>query len=304
MTPQLAAFIAATTFILLLWMLFSKRGETTSREQKEGKGGPGGEENLFGDDPSLAARIFAPAREEGRQKLGERLVQAGLYKSGSLASYLVLRIFLILIPVAFVGLIAMFGRLTLQQGLLVGLGGGIFGTIAPGFWLDSRRKRRQTNIRRALPDALDVVVVCVEGGLSMPAAFAKVTSELQTAHPLLAHEMAIVQREMQLGSNTGEALRNFSRRFDMAEIRGLASVVSQAEKFGSSIVTALRVHAQTLREQREFQAEELAAKAAVKILFPTLLFIFPVLFVVILGPAVVDIMAMLKNMSLGASKGV
>ena len=300
---ELAAFIAATTFILLLWMLFSKRGESTSLERKAGAE-RSDEVNIFDADPSLAAKIFAPAREEGRQKLGERLVQAGLYKSGSLASYLVIRVMLILVPVAFVGLIASLGRMSMQTGLLLGLGGGIFGTIAPGFWLDARRKRRQTNIRRALPDALDVVVVCVEGGLSMPAAFAKVTSELQTAHPLLAHEMAIVQREMQLGSTTGEALRNFARRFDMAEIRGLASVVSQAEKFGSSIVTALRVHAQTLREQREFQAEELAAKAAVKILFPTLFFIFPVLFVVILGPAVVDIIEMFKNMNLSGARGV
>lgn len=304
MGGELAAFIAATTFILLLWMWFSKRGKSASPERQEPVAGSGEDERIFHEEPSIAARVLSPERDEGRQRLGERLIQAGLYKSGSLASFLVIRLVLILVPIVLVGLVSLFGKLSLQMALLLGLAGGVAGTIAPSFWLDARRKKRQNNLRRALPDALDVVVVCVEGGLSMPAAFAKVTSELQTAHPLLAHEMAIVQREMQLGSSTGEALRSFAKRFDMSEIRGLASVVSQAEKFGSSIVTALRIHAQSLREQREIQAEEMAAKAAVKILFPTLICIFPVLFIVILGPATVDFVEMLKTLKLTAPKGL
>jgi tight adherence protein C len=304
MGGELAVFIAATSFILLLWMLFSKRGKSSPPERQEPAAELGQDEPIFHEERSIATRVLSPEKEEGRQRLGERLIQAGLYKSGSLASYLVIRVVLILVPIVLVGLVSLFGKLSLQFALLLGLAGGVAGTVAPSFWLDARRKQRQNNLRRALPDALDVVVVCVEGGLSMPAAFAKVTSELQTAHPLLAHEMAIVQREMQLGSTTGEALRSFARRFDMAEIRGLASVVSQAEKFGSSIVTALRIHAQSLREQRELLAEELAAKAAVKILFPTLICIFPVLFIVILGPAAVDFIEMVKSLKFSAPKGL
>ena len=172
----------------------------------------------------------------------------------------------------------------------------ILGIIAPGFYLDFRRRGRQNSIRRSLPDALDVVIVCVEGGLSLPASFAKVASELNTAHPLLALEMSIVQREIQMGRSTGEALRNFAVRFDLEEIRGLASVVLQAEKFGSSVVKALRVHADSLREKRMQDAEELANKATVKLLFPTLLLIFPSLFVVVMGPAAFDIYYFFENL--------
>ena len=292
---MLSAFAAANSFVVLLWLLF-RRPKNSAIQRGQSEDG----DDLFGEDPkTLASRLLSPAREEGRQALGDRLVQAGIYKSGSLPSYLILKFIMILVPIVLMLIAASMGAFSPKMALMLGLIGGIVGTIAPGFYLDSCRKKRQINIRRALPDALDVIVVCVEGGLSLPGAFAKVTSELQGAHPLLAHEMAIVQREMQLGASTGEALRNFAKRFDMAEIRGLASVVSQAEKFGSSVVSALRVHAETLREQREFQAEEIAAKAAVKVLFPTLICIFPALLIVIMGPAAVDIYYMFRNMAGG-----
>src|SRR5207247_8393608 len=108
-----------------------------------------------------------------------------------------------------------------------------------------------------------------EGGLSLPAALQRVASELQAAHPLLAGELAIVQRQVQLGQSTGEALRQFANRADLEEIRGLASVIMQAERFGASLVKALQVHADMLRNKRIQYAEEMAQKAAIKILFPT-----------------------------------
>lgn len=289
---MLAAFAAASSFIVLLFLLLGRRKAGIERDD----GTAEFEENLLGEGRAIAHKLLAPMREEGRKQLGDRLIQAGFYKSGSLPAYILFRVVLVLAPVGLVILAASFTGMSTGRALLIGLAGGLVGTIGPGIFLDSRRKKRQTNIRRALPDALDVIIVCVEGGLSLPGAFQKVTSELQTAHPLLAHEMAIVEREMQLGASTGEALRNFARRFDMMELRGLASVVSQAEKFGSSIVTALRVHADTLREQRQFQAEELAAKAAVKILIPTLICIFPALLIVIMGPAVADVIKMFRTM--------
>ena len=113
--------------------------------------------------------------------------------------------------------------------------------------------------------------------------------ELRTAHPLLAAELNIVQREIQLGRSPGESLRQMGQRTDLEEIRSLASVIIQAEQFGASLVKSLRVHAETLRLKRQQRAEEMAQKAATKILFPTLLFIFPAIFVVILGPAVIHV---------------
>src|SRR5262249_34160583 len=156
---------------------------------------------------------------------------------------------------------------------------GIFGLIAPSFWLDRRKASRQTAFRRALPDAMDVLVICLEGGLSLPGAIRRVASELQTAHPELAKEMNIVQREIQLGRTPGEALRRLADRSDLEEIRALASVIAQAERYGASLVRVLRIHADSLRIKRVQYAEELAQKASVKILFPTLLFILPCVFV-------------------------
>ncbi len=178
------------------------------------------------------------------------------------------------------------------------LGGGCFGIagmIGPGFWLDRRKSKRQTSLRRALPDALDLLVICLEGGLSLPASLRRVGTELRTAHPLLARELTIVEREVQLGNSPGQSLHKMGVRTDLEEIRSMASVITQAERFGASLVKSLRVHAEALRTKRQQYAEEMAGKAAVKVLFPTLLFIFPAIFVVILGPAVFQIVEQLGN---------
>ena len=306
MVIAVTAFLAVSSLVLLIVVLAGGRAEPLEA-RLSGSPGRGGIEGLDDRDllgeaaPSfeltgLLSGLLTPTREEGRRKLGDRLIQAGLYKRGSLPAYVVTRALSIVAPTAIGFGAHVLGMLTLSQGLVAGVAAGLAGTIAPSFWLDHQRKKRQTNIRRAMPDALDIIVVCVEGGLSLPAAFAKVSSELQTAHPMLASELLIVQREIQLGHSTGEALKNFADRFDLEELRGLASVVRQAEKFGASIVKALRVHADTLREKRQLRAEELAAQAAVKLLIPTVVCIFPSLFVVILGPAAFDIYELFDGM--------
>jgi tight adherence protein C len=172
---------------------------------------------------------------------------------------------------------------------------GILGMIGPSFWLDSRKGERQSNFRRALPDALDILIICLEGGLSLQASIRRIATELRTAHPLLAAELAIVEREIQLGRSAGEALHQMGLRTDLEEVRTLASVITQAERFGASLVKSLRVHAETLRLKRRQHAEEMAQKAAIKIMFPTLLFIFPAIFIVILGPAAFQIVEMMAR---------
>jgi tight adherence protein C len=307
MVIAVTVFLAISSLIILIAVLAGGR-EDPLEARLSGTSGGSGSGNFDDRDPfrdaapsfkltNLLSGLLTPTRGEGRQKLGDRLIQAGLYKRGSLPSYIVTRTLFIIAPMAIGFGTHVLGLLTLSQGLVAGVAAGLAGTIAPGFWLDYHRKKRQTNIRRALPDALDIIVVCVEGGLSLPAAFAKVSSELQTAHPMLASEMLIVQREIQMGRSTGEALKNFANRFDLEELRGLASVVLQAEKFGASIIKALRVHADSLREKRQLRAEELAAQAAVKLLIPTLLCIFPALFVVILGPAAFDLYELFSEMN-------
>lgn len=238
------------------------------------------------------------ADEKAKSDLIDRVMQAGLYRPQMLAVYQAFRLAFSLVPGVLVFMAFQSSLISFNWALMVGIGGSFFGLLAPSFWLDYKKAGRQTTLRRALPDALDVIIICVEAGLSIQAAMAKVSRELSSVHPLLASEMAICQREMQLGASAGEALNRLAQRFDLAEMRSLASVISQAERFGASIISALRVHGVTLREKRFQRAEELAQKAGVKLVFPTIAFIFPALFVVLAGPAVVRIFGMFDEMAM------
>jgi tight adherence protein C len=180
--------------------------------------------------------------------------------------------------------------------VLYGLVGSAMGMILPGMWLDVRKKKRQIWLRRGLPDALDMIVICLKGGLSLQGAFQRVAGEIGMAHPALAEEMSINHREIQLGSTIGDAMRRFAERCDLDEIQSLASVVLQAEKLGASMVNALRVHAETLRLKRLQRAEELAHVAGTKMVFPTILCIFPAILLVVVGPAAFQISDLFHSM--------
>jgi tight adherence protein C len=234
--------------------------------------------------PKLGTALM-PTDEAEKTQLQTRLIHAGLYGRQAMAIFLGTKMLLMIAPALFGLCLGLLGVVTTTEGLLVGGCLGIAGMIGPSFWLDNRKSKRQNDFRRSLPDALDLLVICLEGGLSLPGALKRVGTELRTAHPVLSLEMNIVQKEIQLGHSPGESLQKMGSRTDLEEIRSLASVITQAERFGASLVKSLRVHADTLRLKRQQRAEEMAQKAAIKILFPTLLFIFPAIFVVILGPA-------------------
>jgi tight adherence protein C len=239
-----------------------------------------------------------PSDEGERTALKTRLIHAGLYSRQAMPLFLGVKMVLIVTP-ALAGLAAgTVGLVPVSHGALAGACLGVFGMIGPSFWLDKTKAARQMSFRRALPDALDVLVICLEGGLSLPGSLRRVSTELRAAHPALAAELAIVERQIQLGRTTGEALQQMGQRTDLEEVRNLASVVTQAERFGASLVKSLRVHAETLRQRRRQQAEEMAQKAAVKILFPTLVFIFPAVFVVILGPAAFQLLKFFQDMGI------
>lgn len=246
---------------------------------------------------STSVRRVAIPEERARRNLRNRLVQAGLYRTNSKGYFLMVQTLLAGAPIALAFGLSSFGVIRASSALLMGLAIGISGVVFPGLWLDARKKARQTAIRRSLPDALDVIVVCVEAGLSVPAALLRVTDELRSAHPLLSRELAIVHKEVQLGAAIGPALRHFADRFDLEELRSLSAVVQQAERYGASIANALRVHAESLRERRLQAARERAQKAAVILLIPTVLCIFPAMFVVILGPAVYRVIEAMQHVN-------
>jgi tight adherence protein C len=248
----------------------------------EKSGAPEGARSIL---PELGASFF-PNIESGHDWLKKRLLEAGFYRRNSLEIFLGAKLTLMLVlPVLASAVLYLVGNLTLQKTLIVSLSASSLGMIVPGVWLDAQVRKRQRSLRQALPDALDMLVMCLEGGVSMTAAFQRVSGELQIVHPVLGAEMSIIQREINLGLSAGESLKKMGERCGLPDVRELASVLLQSERFGASMAKALRTHAESWRQERQQRIEELAQKAAVKILFPTLLCIFPAIFIVLLGPA-------------------
>jgi len=237
-----------------------------------------------------------PLEEEQRTRLKTELLKAGFYGPRALIIFLGIKMLLMSFPVALGVMAGMLGLTSVSIGAKYGLLASVFGMIAPSFFLVYLKRKHQARLRRSLPDALDVIVICMEGGLSLPAAFQRVVDELRTVHPDLAMEMTIVEREMQFGRSTGEALRHFGERADLEEVRSLASVIIQAEHYGTSLANTFRTHSKTLRTLRILRAEEMAQKAAVKIVFPTLLCIFPAIFIVLAGPAAMQVIELMARM--------
>lgn len=166
-----------------------------------------------------------------------------------------------------------------------------FGFIAPAAFLARKVRLRQERIRRALPDALDLLVVCVEAGISLDAAILRVSKDLMGPHPELARELAVVNRKTNAGVRRDEALRGLWERTGVDDVRALVASLIQSEKWGSSSARVLRVSSETLRRKRRQSAERRAALAPNKMTIPLALLIFPALFVVILGPALINIYA-------------
>jgi tight adherence protein C len=301
----IAVFLATSSFVLLVSLLVTSRQRRLESRLLElsGKGAAGQNRELVNQFtksalPRLGA-AFAPKENPEQTLLASRLLHAGYYSRQALALYLGVKTLLVIVFPIIGILAAVVNVVPTFTGLAVGGLAGGFGLIGPSFWLDHKKRQRQTILRRSLPDALDVLIICMEGGLSFTAALARVVGELRMAHPLLGAELAIVEREIQLGYSSGEALRLFGTRTDLEELRSLAAVVLQTERYGASLVKALRVHSESLRIKRMQHAEEMAQKAVVKVLIPTILCIFPAMFLVILGPAVIQIFAVIKSMGAG-----
>jgi tight adherence protein C len=178
-------------------------------------------------------------------------------------------------------------------GLLATLAGGLYlvfvGFYLPDIWLRIRTARRRKKIFNGLPDALDLLVVCVEAGMGLDAAITRVGEEIRFTDRELSDELRLLNLELRAGKTRVEALRNLGKRVDLEDMNSLVTLLVQTEKFGTSIAQALRVYSDTFRTKRYQAAEELAAKLPVKLLFPLVFFIFPAIFVVILGPAVIQI---------------
>jgi tight adherence protein C len=199
-------------------------------------------------------------------------------------------------PVVLVVLAVVYGNVigvTNKSIFLMALVAGIVGFLLPDFVLRRKIRKRQEEITDSLPDALDLLVVCVEAGLGLNAAFIKITEEFKLSSPALSEEFDIVNREMVAGKPRQEALRALTERTGVEDVKSLVAMLIQTEKLGTSLAQSLRVHSDSLRMRRRQKAEEAAAKTTIKLVFPLVFLMFPALFIVILGPGVIKIIAFL-----------
>ncbi len=166
---------------------------------------------------------------------------------------------------------------------------GAMGWIAPSFYVKRRLKARQKEVQLALADMLDMLVVCVEAGLGLNQALIRVADEIDHVSPVMSEQLAMVNLEMRAGTPRDEALKNFAERTGLADIKSLVNMMVQTDRFGTSVADALRVHSDTMRTKRRQRAEEAAAKTTIKLVFPLVLFVFPAMFVVVIGPSALAI---------------
>ncbi|UCE60829.1 MAG: type II secretion system F family protein [Phycisphaerales bacterium] len=243
----------------------------------------------------IAVRPVLPTNSEEMSKLRMKLATAGFRSENVptifLASKTVVAILLGLAGVAYA--VARGTEIQSAAGVIL-LGAGV-GFMAPNLWLRMAISKRAELIRKGLPDTLDMLVISVESGLGLDAAFQRVGEEMLKVHPVLSEELQIVTIEAQMGIPRNEALGNFAARSGIEEAGSLVGVINQAERFGTSIAGALRRQSTALRIKRRQRAEEKAQQTTVKLMAPLILFIFPAILVVLAGPAGLKMMETLGN---------
>jgi tight adherence protein C len=299
-------FLAMTLGAWSVLGLFAQRPRTAEDRLKrmlDPHAGPNVDASQNKRQEVFQAKVTAAANKLGKtlrptddKELGKiriKLLNAGFRQEQAVAVYYGLKVIALLLGmcVAFPPCFLRWG-LSQQTYVFSALAGAI-GFYLPGFIVDRTKKRRSEGIFLGLPDALDLMVVCVEAGLGLDAAMRRVTSELAQSCPVICEEFAIANFQIQMGRVRRDVLRDLGIRTGVDDVRSLAAVIIQAEKFGSSISSALRVQSDAMRLRRRQLAEERAAKTSVKIMLPLIFFIFPGVFVVLVGPAILKMAEML-----------
>lgn len=291
---SVASTIGGVTFILLRRNPASKRlSKLVPREQTVT---PESSRLIEREDTGLMAKLavplnslLSPAGEKGHKKIRIQLLQAGFRSQKSYRNYLLVRLFTtILLPALFL-VRSMFFRLS-PEVVAICLVLAALGYAMPALFVKILTQSRQKRITRALPDALDLMVICVEAGLGLDMTFKRVGDEIRPISSDLSDEFHLVNREVRAGRPRDESFKNLGLRTGVAEIQNLMALLTQTNRFGTSMAKALRVHANAMRVKRRQLAEERAAKSAVKLVIPLIFCIFPAILVVLAGPAAIRIM--------------
>lgn len=304
LVPLVAAglgFVAVLLLVLAAGEILAARGRNT-RLRNRLLGESGGRANLGGRlarGASNLGRKLGPKDEEELGDTGTRLMRAGFAGPNAPAVFFGAKAALALAGVGVTAVLHLAGLLPVPMGLLALLFvlPAAAGMYVPNVWLSMRIATRRREILNAMPDALDLLVVCVEAGMGLDQALARVTREIGLSSRALGEELHKVILELRAGKPRADALRNLAHRVDLEDVTSLVTLIIQADAFGTSIAKTLRVYSDSLRTTRYQRAEEIAAKMPVKLLFPLVFCILPALFVAIMGPAGITLMHTFSKMN-------
>lgn len=238
-----------------------------------------------------------PSKEKERSRVSKLLVHAGWRSASALPLFYASKALLMFgLPtlVLFAG--AFLPRVSSSAILFGAVMGGMLGFVGPGIWLERRVASRQRELRAAFPDALDLLVVCVEAGLGLAPALQRVAEDLAISAPELGAELTLVNAEMRAGVERTQALKNLAARTGLDDIKGLVALLVQTMRFGTGVADALRVYSEEFRDKRMQAAEEEAAKIGTKMVFPLVLCLFPSFFLVAIGPAAIRLVEVFRVM--------
>lgn len=307
--------IAISTFVCITlgmvgiyWLLIRPQSAATERLKRLGQTSTTasvGTTVSLGDDDAgekFAERIaepinrLIPVSATEAEKLQKRLMHAGFRSRNAPLIYRSIQLLSMASFPAMVGLFCAIMARPLSSALFWILAAFVMGFFAPRYILGRMVKSRQLRIRWGLADALDLMVISIEAGLGLNAAMLKVSSELSKVHIDISQEFELANLEIRVGRDRDEALRNLAERTGVDDLRSLVAMLIQTDRFGTSIAKAVRVFSDSLRTKRRQRAEQAAQKAAVKLLFPLACFLFPTLFIAILGPALIQLMDTLGHL--------
>lgn len=305
----ISTFVCITLGMMgVYWLVYRPQSAATERLRRlAGKdGGTMNEASTVIPDDNPAAelaqrlanpisRLLPPSASEAR-KIQKQLMHAGFRSDGAPIVYRAIQLGFMAGCPALVALICAVLARPLNSALVWIILAFVVGFVLPRYGLRRITNNRQRELRWGLADALDLMVVSVEAGLGLNAAMLKVSTELKDVHTEIATEFELANLEIRLGRERDEALRNLAERTGVEDLRSLVAMLIQTDKFGTSIARGLRVFSDSLRTKRRQRAEQEAQKAAVKLLFPLACFLFPTLFIAILGPAALNLIDVLGRM--------
>ncbi|KLU04823.1 Type IV fimbrial assembly protein PilC [Rhodopirellula islandica] len=266
------------------WRIVDGRVAEMAREDELEDVGPG-DSSDFGASKEAAKSGASWFSGQNSLNLESQLINAGIHHRGMHRKLSVLRWLLLLVPPLVLGSLWFRGDLPLNWAVLASSLFMLLAYSLPVMWLNRAVKKYHQMLRAALPDFLDLMVVCLDAGLSLQESVKQVGEELRWIHPGFTHEIDLVQHDIDLGSPVDKAIRRFADRSGYDALRTLSSLIREGQRFGTNVSESLSGHADMLRFQREQAAEENAQKASVKIILPTMLFIFPAIFIVLVSPA-------------------